>query len=133
MLKPFRRGPHLDTANSDSVISWSPEAVKNLNFESLSFTLPEIGHIRFAEFAGNAVEFQIGIKVTRHTPMGCCIHTVGSNLILYHGSCAELEIILGRRAYDRIFGKNHNALVAGSNAKFILGTYHSERFYSTNL
>ena len=64
--------------------------------------------------------------------MGGRIHAVRGNFIFDDRLGLEVEVLLGGRSHHGIFRKDHDSLVGGTDAQFILGTNHSEGFHAAD-
>ena len=75
---------------------------------------------------------KICIKVAGNSPVGGGIDAVGGYFIFDDRRALNVEIFLGRHTH-RCIGREHlDAVVTGTDAEFILGTYHSETLDSAD-
>ena len=133
LLQPFRAGGHLHALHRDAGVAGRALAVQHLHGDGLPFPFAESLHGREAERCRNVLAAEVAVEVTGHAYVGSRINAVGGNLIFNHGLVLELEVLLGGSAHHGALREHHDALMAGANAKFVLGTDHSKALHAPDL
>ena len=132
LLQPLRRFFHLHAREGDARISRSSGSILHFDRNFLPGALGEAGIVRTLQRARDAIVHQVGIQIAGDTPVGGRIHAVRGNFIFDDRLGLEVEVLLGGRSHHGIFRKDHDSLVGGTDAQFILGTNHSEGFHAAD-
>ena len=132
-LQPLRAGSHFDTLYGDAGVAWGAIGRKYLYGDGLSLPFPECIHGREGKLSLHSLAEKVCVKVPGYADVGSGVYAVCGDFILYHGFILEAQVFLCRNADGGVFRKDHDAVMAGANSKFILCAYHSKALHAANL